>query len=64
MNTRAQIWSNYKHSNTVKYLISITPSGSVSFLYPLSDGWDGRVSDKQITLESGYTRNLLHMVTK
>ena len=29
---RAQTWSNYKHHNTVKYLIGITPQGSVSFI--------------------------------
>ncbi|KAJ8966057.1 hypothetical protein NQ314_003765 [Rhamnusium bicolor] len=39
----AQSWSNYKHSQTVKYLIGITPQGSVCFI---SEGWGGRVSDK------------------
>ena len=29
-NSRAQTWSNYKHSNTIKYLIGITPAGAVS----------------------------------
>jgi len=35
---RAQTWSNYKKHNTVKYLIGITPQGSVSFI---SKGWGG-----------------------
>ena len=57
LTARAQTWSNYKHNNTVKYLISITPSGAINFL---SVGWGGRVSDKEITLKSGYMDKLLH----
>lgn len=57
LTARAQTWSNYKHNNTVKYLISITTFGSVSFI---SEGWGGRVSDKQITLESSYMDYLTH----
>ena len=47
--------SNYKHSNTIKYLIGITPAGAVS---SLSHGWGGRVS-KEITLKSMGTAYLL-----
>ena len=47
----AQTWSNYKHNNTSKYLIGITPAGTRSIL---SLGWGGMVSDKQITKESGF----------
>ena len=57
LTARAQTWSNYKHNNTVKYLISITPSGAINFL---SVGWGGRISDKEITLQSGYMDKLLH----
>ena len=39
---RAETWSKYKHHNTVKYLIGITPQGAISFL---SCGYGGRVSD-------------------
>jgi len=52
---RAQTWSNYKHHNTIKYLIGITPQGSISFL---SKAWGGRTSDKTITEESGFLDKL------
>lgn len=52
---RAQTWSSYKHHNTVKFLIGITPQGTVSFL---SHCWGGRASDKIIT-ESSSLLNML-----
>ena len=53
---RAQTYSSYKHHNTVKYLIGLTPQGTVSFI---SDGWGARVSDKHLTEESGLLEKLL-----
>ena len=32
LTARAQTWSNYKHTNTTKYLIGISPAGAVMFL--------------------------------
>ena len=51
LNAWAQIFSNYISRNTIKYLVGITPSVAVSFL---SASWDGRASDKGITLKSGF----------
>ncbi|XP_066296152.1 uncharacterized protein [Branchiostoma lanceolatum] len=43
-------WSDYKKQNTAKYLIGITPNGTISFI---SEGYGGRSSDKTITQDSG-----------
>ena len=51
LNARGQTWSNYKHTNTIKYLIGITPARAVNFL---SRGWSGKVSDKEITNRSNF----------
>ena len=56
LTARAETWSSYKHHHTVKYLIGITPQGTVSYL---SNGWGGRVSDKYITENCGFLDKLL-----
>ena len=53
---RAQTWSNYKHHNTVKFLIGIAPQGSITFI---SKGWGGRVSDRYLTEKCGILDHLL-----
>lgn len=35
---QALTWSDYKHHNTMKYLVGIAPNGKISFL---SRGWGG-----------------------
>ena len=53
---RACTWSQYKHYNTAKYLIAVTPQGVISFI---SKGWDGCASDQYITDHSGFLRHIL-----
>ena len=51
MDFQAATWSDYKHHNTIKSLIGISPSGFVTFL---SSGYGGRASDKFITKDRGF----------
>ena len=53
---QVETYSHYKHHQTVKYLVGISPQGSVTFI---SAGWGGRVSDKHIVQKSGILANLL-----
>lgn len=48
LRTKNQMWSNYKQRLTMKVLIAITPQGQICFV---SKGWEGRVSDKELTLK-------------
>ena len=52
----AQTWPSYKHHNIAKFLIGITPQGTVSFI---SKVWAGRASDKFITEHCGLLNKLL-----
>lgn len=56
LKARAQTYSNYKHHNTVKFLIAISPQGVISYI---SQGWGGRVSDKHLTENCGILEKLL-----
>ena len=49
-------WSEYKHHNTFKVLIGVTPSGMVSFISRL---WGGRASDRHIIQHDGFV-TILH----
>ncbi|CAH3046558.1 unnamed protein product [Porites lobata] len=53
---RGQTWSSYKHHNTVKVLIGITPQGTISYV---SQAWGGRTSDKFLTENCGILNKLL-----
>ena len=56
LKARAQTWSQYKHHNTIKFLIAISPQGAITFV---SRGWGGRASDKCITESCGILEHLL-----
>ncbi|XP_069128215.1 uncharacterized protein [Argopecten irradians] len=55
LTARAQTWSSYKHHNTVKFLIGISPQGTIVFI---SDAYGGRASDKFITNDSEFLDRL------
>ncbi|XP_064622762.1 uncharacterized protein LOC135484973 [Lineus longissimus] len=48
---QAATWSSYKHHNTVKFLVSITPTGYICFKSHL---WGGRTSDRHLTQNCGF----------
>ena len=48
---QGNIFSNYKHHATIKILIGVSPSGAAIFV---SDGFEGSISDKAITQDSGF----------
>ena len=48
---QAPTWSDYKHDNTMKFLVGISP---LNFIIFLSSCYGGRTSDKFITKDSGF----------
>jgi hypothetical protein len=49
------LYSQYKHSHTIKFLIGISPCGLINFV---SRGYGGRTSDAQIVAGSGALKKL------
>ena len=48
-------WSSYKHHNTLKFLVTCTPNGSISFV---SSVYLGSISDPTLTNECGFLQKL------
>ena len=44
-------WSEYKHHNTIKFFVGISPTGYITFS---SDCYGGRASDRYIVKDSGF----------
>ena len=55
---QASAFSSYKQRPTVKVFLSVTPQGTIDFV---SDGFCGRVSDKQIVIECGILELVDHL---
>ena len=51
INATVTAWSNYKHNNTIKYLVGITPTGAASFV---SKVFGGGTSDTVVAQRSGF----------
>ena len=48
---QSSTWSQYKHHNTVKFLVACTPNGSICFISPV---YVGSISDVELTRHSGF----------
>ena len=51
LHLQSSTWSQYKHHNTVKFLVACTPNGAICFISPV---YVGLISDKQLTQKSGF----------
>ena len=58
--SRAQTFSGYKHHNSLKVLIGLTPQGTVCFV---SEAWGGPTSDKYLTENCGILKSLARRPT-
>lgn len=53
--TQAATWSDYKHHNTLKILVGVCPN---SYICYVSAVYEGRISDTELTKDSGFLEKL------
>ena len=51
LHLQSSTWSQYKHHNTVKFLVACTPNGAIFFISPV---YVGSISDVDLTRLSGF----------
>lgn len=51
LHLQSSTWSQYKHHNTVKFLVACTPNGAIQFISPV---FVGAISDVELTRLSGF----------
>ncbi len=54
---QSSTWSEYKHHNTVMFLVAISPDLNIIFV---SEAYEGKISDKKLTIDSGCIVQTLH----
>ena len=54
---KSATWSQYKHVSTAKVFIAMRPQAVTTFV---SSAWERRVSNKHLTVNSGFLTKLLH----
>lgn len=51
LHMQSSTWSQYKHHNTVKFLVACTPNGAICFISPV---YVGSISDVELTRVGGF----------